>query len=76
MLLACGIAPEVAQTSVRFTFGREPLAGDDPEPFVPTPFQSTVPRSDSGHRIGRNFAHAYIRTRRVARMHKIFTEEI
>ena len=43
------------------------LAGDDPEPFVPTPFQSTVPRSDSWHRIGRNFAHAYIRTyRRVA----------
>ncbi|WP_435743655.1 cysteine desulfurase family protein [Microbacterium sp. PMB16] len=31
MLLACGIAPEVAQTSVRFTFGRHPLAGDDPE---------------------------------------------
>ena len=43
------------------------LAGDDPEPFVPTPFQSTVPRSDSWHRIGRNFAYAYIRTyRRVA----------
>ena len=43
------------------------LAGDDPEPFVPTPFQSTVPRSDSWHRIGWNFAHAYIRTyRRVA----------
>src|SRR3954454_17780893 len=40
------------------------LAGDDPEPFVPTPFQSTVPRSDSWHRIGRNFAHAYIRTYR------------
>ena len=44
-----------------------PLAGGDPEPFVPTPFQSTVPRSDSWHRIGRNFARAYIRTyRRVA----------
>src|SRR4051812_19228684 len=43
------------------------LAGDDPEPFVPTPFQSTVPRSDSWHRIGWNFARAYIRTyRRVA----------
>ena len=27
VLLACGIAPEVAQTSVRFTFGREPAAG-------------------------------------------------
>jgi len=25
VLLACGIAPEVAQTSVRFTFGRTPL---------------------------------------------------
>ena len=31
VLLACGIAPEVAQTSVRFTFGRDPLVGDDPE---------------------------------------------
>ena len=38
------------------------LAGDDPEPFVPTPFQSTVPRSDSWHRIGWNFALAYIHT--------------
>lgn len=26
VLLACGVAPEVARTSVRFTFGREPLA--------------------------------------------------
>jgi cysteine desulfurase len=25
VLLACGVAPEIAQTSVRFTFGREPL---------------------------------------------------
>ncbi|MFC7943109.1 cysteine desulfurase family protein [Microbacterium oxydans] len=31
VLLACGIAPEVAQTSVRFTFGREELATDAPE---------------------------------------------
>lgn len=31
VLLACGVAPEVAQTSVRFTFGREPLSGDSPE---------------------------------------------
>lgn len=31
VLLACGIPPEVAQTSVRFTFGRTPLHGDDPE---------------------------------------------
>ena len=31
VLLACGIAPEVAQTSVRFTFGREPLPADAPE---------------------------------------------
>ncbi|WP_223626089.1 cysteine desulfurase family protein [Microbacterium sp. EST19A] len=31
VLLACGIAPEVAQTSVRFTFGRAPLLGDAPE---------------------------------------------
>ena len=31
VLLACGVPPEVAQTSVRFTFGRHPLAGDDPE---------------------------------------------
>jgi cysteine desulfurase len=25
VLVACGIAPAVAQTSVRFTFGRTPL---------------------------------------------------
>jgi len=31
VLLACGIAPEVAQTSVRFTFGRTPLPDDAPE---------------------------------------------
>lgn len=31
VLLACGIAPEVAQTSVRFTFGREPLPDEGPE---------------------------------------------
>ena len=31
VLLACEIAPEVAQTSVRFTFGREELATDAPE---------------------------------------------
>lgn len=31
VLLACGVPPEVAQTSVRFTFGREGLAEDAPE---------------------------------------------
>lgn len=31
VLLACGISPEVAQTSVRFTFGRTPLPDDAPE---------------------------------------------
>ena len=31
VLLACGIPAAVAQTSVRFTFGREPLAADAPE---------------------------------------------
>lgn len=31
VLLACGIAPETAQTSVRFTFGRDPLPDDAPE---------------------------------------------
>lgn len=31
VMLACGIPAEVAQTSVRFTFGREPLPGDAPE---------------------------------------------
>ncbi len=31
VLLACGIPPEVAQTSVRFTFGREPLPDRAPE---------------------------------------------
>lgn len=30
VLLACGISPEVAQTSVRFTFGRTPLAAEAP----------------------------------------------
>ena len=31
MLLACGISPEVAQTAVRFTFGRTALPADAPE---------------------------------------------
>jgi cysteine desulfurase len=31
VLLACGVDPVVAQTSVRFTFGREPLPDDAPE---------------------------------------------
>lgn len=31
VLLACGIAPEIAQTSVRFTFGRAALPPDAPE---------------------------------------------
>lgn len=31
VLLACGIDPQLAQTSVRFTFGREPLPDDAPE---------------------------------------------
>jgi cysteine desulfurase len=31
VLLACGIAPEIAQTSVRFTFGRTALPPDAPE---------------------------------------------
>ena len=39
-----------------------PLQGDDPRPFVLTSFKSTSSRSDSWHRIGRNFACAYIRT--------------
>ncbi|GAB3601090.1 cysteine desulfurase family protein [Microbacterium tumbae] len=30
VLLACGIAPEIAQTSVRFTFGRSPLPPEAP----------------------------------------------
>ena len=41
-----------------------PLDGGDPGPFVLIPFKSTSPRSDSWHRIGRNFACAYIRTYR------------
>jgi hypothetical protein len=36
--------------------------GSDPRPFVLTLFLSTIPRSDSWHRIGWNFAFAYIRT--------------
>lgn len=31
VLVALGVAPEVAQTSVRFTFGRAPLADEAPE---------------------------------------------
>ncbi|MBT2485306.1 MULTISPECIES: cysteine desulfurase family protein [unclassified Microbacterium] len=31
VLISCGVSPDVAQTSVRFTFGRTPLAGDAPE---------------------------------------------
>ncbi|MFY9713671.1 MAG: cysteine desulfurase family protein [Microbacterium sp.] len=31
VLIACGVAPEVAQTSVRFTFGRDPLPDGAPE---------------------------------------------
>lgn len=31
VLVACGIAPDVAQTAVRFTFGRAPLPDDAPE---------------------------------------------
>lgn len=31
VLLACRIAPELAQTSVRFTFGRQPLTDEAPE---------------------------------------------
>ncbi len=31
VLLACGVSPAVAQTSVRFTFGREALPNDLPE---------------------------------------------
>lgn len=31
VLLACGVSPAVAQTSVRFTFGREALPSDLPE---------------------------------------------
>lgn len=31
VLLACGVPAEVAQTSVRFTFGREPLPEDAPD---------------------------------------------
>lgn len=31
VLLACGVPPEVAQTSVRFTFGRDSLPDDAPE---------------------------------------------
>jgi hypothetical protein len=38
--------------------------GTDPKPFALTSFKSTMPRSDSWHRIGRNFAYAYIRTYR------------
>src|SRR5262245_39003258 len=41
-----------------------PFDDDDPKPFALTSFKSTVPRSDSWHCVGRNFACAYIRTYR------------
>src|SRR5215469_596665 len=41
-----------------------PFDDDDPKPFALTSFKSTMPRSDSWHCIGRNFACAYIRTYR------------
>src|SRR6516165_3594800 len=41
-----------------------PFDDDDPKPFALTSFKSTMPRSDSWHCIGRNFAFAYIRTYR------------
>lgn len=31
VLISCGVSPDVARTSVRFTFERTPLAGDAPE---------------------------------------------
>ena len=40
---------------------RRRSSGSDPGPFALTPFLSTLPRSDSWHRFGRNFACAYIR---------------
>lgn len=46
VLLACGIAPEVAQTSVRFTFGREPPVDDGPERLASVVAESV--RSASG----------------------------
>src|SRR3954465_15585161 len=40
---------------------RRRSSGSDPGPFALTPFLSTLPRSDSWHRFGRNFACASIR---------------
>src|SRR5918995_2448903 len=39
--------------------------GSDPKPFALTSFVSSMPRSDSWHRIGWNFACAYIHTYRL-----------
>jgi len=36
------------------------LLGSNPRPFVLSSFMSTIPHSDSWHRIGKNFAFAYI----------------
>ena len=41
-----------------------PFHDDDPRPFALISFTSTAPRSNSWHRIGRNFARAYIRAYR------------
>lgn len=42
VLLACGIDPAVAQTSVRFTFGRAPVSEDLPERLALLVFESVA----------------------------------
>jgi hypothetical protein len=44
-----------------FVLGGAATLGRDPRPFALTSFLSSMPRSDSWHRLGRNFARAYIR---------------
>ena len=53
-----GPSPSVAP----FEYAGAATHGRDPRPFILTSFLSTAPRSDSWHRIGQNFAFAYICT--------------
>jgi hypothetical protein len=58
------IQPSTGPSSSHAPFGYTGAATPDrdPRPFARVPFLSTSPRSDSWHRIGQNFACAYICT--------------
>jgi hypothetical protein len=62
-----GSVPQYGAFPLRTAFWVRPASpfhDDDPRPFALISFKSTAPRSDSWHRLGRNFARAYIRAYR------------